>query len=187
MGRHLLIAMFLYTAPEMGTAGWLPAYAELHLSLTPASAPLSLTLFWAGLGFSRVLVGFVFHDIRDTHLLKATLCFTMLARAAAFLLNRPVASMVLFFFIGAGMGAVWPTFVSMIGRRFRQHSGSAVGLIVAIGGFAVPVMHQIIGLLSREKLLGLRYTLLCLGLFTLGNLFMVRRIEGLQGDANGRV
>ena len=179
MGRLLLLAMFLYAAPEMGTAGWLPKYAEVHLGFPAAVAPLSLTLFWAGLGFSRVVVGFLLHDVHDTHLLKAALLLTLLARIAAFMLNRPAASMVIFFFIGAGMGAVWPTFVAMIGRRFRENSGSAVGLIVAMGGLAVPVMHQIIGLLSREQIIGLRYTLLGLGLFTLSNLCMVWRIERL--------
>ena len=186
IGRLLLVAMFLYIATEMGTAGWLPKYAEVHLSLSSGAAPLSLTLFWAGLGFSRALVGFLFHNIRDTHLLKIVLCFTLLARIVAFMLNQSVASMILFFFIGAGMGAVWPTFVAMIGRRFRQTSGSAVGLIVAIGGFAVPIMHQIIGVLSREQILGLRYTLLGLGIFTLSNIFVVWRIEQLErGDMGG--
>jgi fucose permease len=186
MGRLLLIAMFLYAASEMGTAGWLPTYAEVHLSLSSGSAPLSLTLFWAGLGFSRVLVGFLLHDVRDTRLLKTVLFATLLARILAFTLNRSVASMVLFFVIGAGMGAVWPTFVAMIGRRFKQNSGSAIGLIVGTGGFAVPVMHQTIGLLSREQVLGLRYTLLGLGILTLSNLILVFFIERLEnrGDRN---
>ena len=186
MGRLLLVAMFLYVAPEMGTAGWLPTYAELHLALSSGSAPLSLTLFWAGLGFSRVLVGFLIHDVGDTQLLKAVLFLTLLARILVFTLNRTVASMVLFFVIGAGMGAVWPTLVAMIGRRFKRNSGSAVGLIVGTGGLAVPVVHQIIGLLSREQMLGLRYTLLGLGIFTLSNLILVFFIERLEngGDRN---
>jgi hypothetical protein len=84
------------------------------------------------------------------------------------------------------MGAVWPTFVAMIGRRFKQNSGSAIGLIVGTGGFAVPVMHQTIGLLSREQVLGLRYTLLGLGILTLSNLILVFFIERLEnrGDRN---
>lgn len=91
-----------------------------------------------------------------------------------------------FFFLRAGMGTVWPTFVAMIGRRFKQSSGLAVGLIIAVGGLAVPIMHRIIGVLSREEMFGLRYTLLGLGIFTLGNMFVVRRIEQLEkGGAGG--
>jgi fucose permease len=186
VGRLLLVAMFMYTAPEMGTAGWLPKYAEVHLYLSSGIAPISLTLFWAGLGFSRALVGFLLYHIQDTHLLIIALCLTLLARCAAFMLNMPMASMVLFFFIGAGMGTVWPTFVAMIGRRFKHSSGSAFGLIIAVGGLAVPIMHQIIGVLSREEMFGLRYTLLGLGIFTLGNMFVVRWIGQLEkGGAVG--
>jgi nitrate/nitrite transporter NarK len=105
---------------------------------------------------------------------------TLLSRIAAFTLNLPIASMALFFFIGVGMGTVWPTFVAMIGTRFKESSGSAVGLIIGIGGLAVPIMHQIVGVLSREDVLGLRYTLLGLGLFTLSNVFLVWKAGHLE-------
>ena len=85
------------------------------------------------------------------------------------------------------IGTVWPTFVAMIGRMFKQSSGAAIGLIIAVGGLAVPIMHQIIGVLSREEMFGLRYTLLGLGIFTLGNMFVVRRIEQLEKRGAGGV
>jgi len=74
----------------------------------------------------------------------------------------------------------------MIGRRFRQTSGSAVGVIVAIGGLAVPLMHPIIGVLSREQIFGLRYTLLGLGIFTLSNIYLVHRIEKFERGGDRR-
>jgi hypothetical protein len=52
--------------------------------------------------------------------------------------------------------------------------------VIASGGIATPVMHPIIGFLSRESVLGLRFTLLGLGLFTLSNLCIVRRMERLN-------
>ncbi len=186
-GRLLLVAMFFYAAPEMGTAGWLPKYAEVYLHFSSGIAPVSLTLFWAGLGLSRALVGFLFHHIRDTHLLMTALGITLISRIAAFTLNLPVASMALFFFIGLGMGSVWPTFVAMIGTRFKESSGSAVGLIIAVGGLAVPIMHQIIGVLSQEDVLGLRYTLLGLGVFTLSNLFMVWKVMHIENGVGRQI
>ena len=180
LGRILLVAMFCYSAAEMGTAGWLVKYAEIHLLLPVTAAPLSLTLFWAGLGFSRALLGFHLHGVRDTHILILALLLTLSSRIAAFLIQRPVSSMVLFFFLGVGMGTVWPTLVAMIGRRFRRTSGSAVGLVIAAGGIATPIMHQVIGFLSRESVLGLRFTLLGLGVFTMVNLFIVLRMERLN-------
>ncbi len=179
-GRLLLTAMFFYVAAEGGTAGWLAKYAEVYLSVSSALSPLSLTLFWSGLGLSRVLVTFFFRNMHDTQLLTAALVLTVFSRAAAFVLNQKTVSMTLFFFIGFGMGTVWPTLVAIIGRRYRESSGSAVGLITAAGGIAVPIMHQVIGILSREDLFGLRYTMLGLGIFSLMNLFVVNRITGVS-------
>jgi len=175
-GRLLLVAMFFYVAAEMGTAGWLAKYTEVYLLIPSALSPLSLTLFWAGLGLSRALVSFFFRNVRDTHLLTAALLLSIFSRLAAFTLNQKTVCMTLFFFIGFGMGTVWPTLVAIIGRRYRNSSGSAVGLINASGGIAVPIMHQVIGILSRENLFGLRYTMLGLGIFSLMNLFIVNRI-----------
>ncbi len=175
-GRLLLTAMFLYVAAEMGTAGWLAKYAEVYLSVPAALSPLSLTLFWTGLGLSRILVTFFFKKVHDTQLLTAALLLSLFSRAAAFTLNQKTISMTLFFFIGFGMGTVWPTLVAVIGRRYRESSGSAVGLIAAAGGIAVPIIHQVIGVLSRDDLFGLRYTMLGLGIFSLMNLFIINRI-----------
>jgi fucose permease len=124
LGRMLLLAMFCYVAAEMGTAGWLAKYAELYLFFPNATAPLALTLFWAGLGLSRAVAGVHFHGVRDTHFLVAALLFTLGTRIAAFLIRRPLPCMVLFFFLGTGMGTVWPTLVAMIGARFKRTSGS---------------------------------------------------------------
>jgi len=179
-GRLLLLAMFFYVAAEMGTAGWLAKYSEVHLGLSLSISPLSITIFWGGLGLSRALVGFFFKEVRDTHILTAALLLTLAAQMAAFLINMKVASMIFFFFIGVGMGSVWPTLVAIIGARYRESSGSAVGLILAAGGIATPIMHQVIGILSRQDILGLRNTLLGLGIFTLLNLCIVQRIEHEQ-------
>jgi len=176
-GRLLLLVMFFYVAAEMGTAGWLAKYAEVHLSLPVRVAPLAIALFWTGLGLTRALVGLFFHGVRDTHLLTLAFLLTLGSRSAAFLINRLIPTMVLIFFIGAGMGTVWPTLVAIIGARFKRTSGSAVGLAIAAGGIATPIMHPIIGFLSKESVIGLRFTLLCLGLFTLLNLSIVQRME----------
>jgi len=68
----------------------------------------------------------------------------------------------------------------MTGARYRESSGSAVGLTVASGAAAVPIIHQLIGWLSQDHLLGLRFTLSGLGIFTFLNLFIVNRIGNIQ-------
>jgi len=186
-GRLLLLSIFLYVAPEMGTAGWLAKYTEEYLFLSKASAPLSLTLFWGGLGVSRALVGFLFHSIKDIQLLSAAFLLTFIFQISAFTVKTPAAALVFFFFIGFGMGTVWPTLVAMISMRFKQSSGSAVGLAVAVGATAIPIIHQVIGILSRESLFGLQYTLLGLGLLTLFNLYIIYTLYCIQNQAELKI
>jgi fucose permease len=179
-GRLLLISIFFYVAAEMGTAGWITKYAELDLYLPRASAPLSLTLFWGGLAVSRIIVSFALHNIRDTGLISTGLCITLIFQVSAFLIKIPLIALIFFFLTGFGMGTVWPTLVAMTGARYRESSGSAVGLTVASGAAAVPIIHQLIGWLSQDHLLGLRFTLSGLGIFTFLNLFIVNRIVNIQ-------
>jgi nitrate/nitrite transporter NarK len=86
--------------------------------------------------------------------------------------------------MGLGMGAVWPTLVAIVGARFRESSGAAVGIMVAAGGLGVPFIQPIVGWLSNPQLLGLRYTLAALGVFTVVNLVLLRWIRE-PADASG--
>jgi len=184
-GRLLLLSIFIYTAPEMGTAGWLVKYSETVIHLQQVLAPLALTFFWGGLAASRFLVVFFFHSIKDTKLLTASLIITLLFQVLAFLVRLPLAALLCFFFLGFGMGTIWPTLISMAGSRYRKSTGSAVGIMVASSASAIPIIHLLIGLFSQEALFGLRYTLCGLLLFTATNLLIVRRIEKIQRDTTG--
>jgi fucose permease len=172
-GRLMFASMFFYVAPEMGTAGWITKYAEDALSLAPGVAPLALALYWGGLGTSRVVFGSFFHGIKDTHLLLFSLALALSARAGAFLAPSAASAFGFIFLVGFGMGCVWPTLVAMTGTRFRDTSGSAVGLVIAAGACAAPIMQQIIGVLSRDSIFGLRYTLMGLGIFHVASLAAV--------------
>lgn len=169
----LALAVFLYVAAEMGTALWLAKYGELYLRLSPAMAPVCITIFWAGLGVSRGLVGALANRISDSALLSISILLTLAAQLFTFSVSHPVAAMIGIGLIGLGMGAVWPTLVALAGARFREVSGTAIGIIVAAGGIAVPLTQLAVGFLSRAQALGLRFTLLSLSAFTLLDYLLV--------------
>ena len=169
----LALVIFLYVAAEIGTAGWLAKYTGLYLDLSAELAPIAITIFWAGLGISRVLAGVLPHPVSDRVLLAGSLAFTLVAQVFTFLSGSLVPILIGIGLIGLGMGAVWPTLVAIAGRLFRESSGTAVGIMVAAGGLGTPVIQPIIGLLSDPNRLGLRFTLLGLALLTLVNLVLV--------------
>lgn len=174
-------ALFLYVAVEMGTAGWIVKYGRDHLSLSEAAAPLCLAVFWGGVGISRMLVSFAADSLSSRRLLLGSIALTLAAQLGAFLVSRPAAALILLGIMGLGMGSVWPTIVSLAGARFRDSSGIAVGVLVACGACAIPVIQPLIGLAAEPRALGLRTTLLGLSVFTAAELFIVARM-GRRGS-----
>jgi fucose permease len=179
----LALSVFLYVGAEMGTAGWLAKYGELELALSPELAPICISLFWGGLGVSRTLVGALPHRTSDRNLLLAAIALTLAARVFTFLLPGRTAGLVGITVLGVGMGSVWPTIVALAGQRFRGSSGTAIGIVVAAGALAIPVVQLLIGVVSQESLLGLRGSMLSLGLFSLLNLILVARIFPAEAPA----
>jgi FHS family L-fucose permease-like MFS transporter len=179
--RLACAALFLYVAVEMGTAGWIVKYGRDHLSLSEAAAPLCLAVFWGGVGISRMLVSLAADSLSNRRLLLGSIALTLAAQLGVFMVSRPAAALILLGIMGLGMGSVWPTIVSLAGSRFRDSSGIAVGVLVACGACAIPVIQPLIGLAAEPRALGLRTTLLGLSVFTAAELFIVARM-GRRGS-----
>jgi hypothetical protein len=64
----------------------------------------------------------------------------------------------------------------LAGSKFRNASGSAVGIMVAAGALSIPLIQLAIGFTSRPDILGLRRSLLGLTVISLLNLVLVLRI-----------
>ncbi len=174
--RWLSLSIFIYVAAESGISGWLVKYAELNIGLPRAVAPVYLTLFWGGLGISRALVGFLSGRLSDRTLLTVSLSCTLAAQILTFLSTHVTTVMIGIFLIGFCMGCVWPTLVALTGAMFRGSSGTAVGIVISAGGLAVPLIHPLIGFASGPGLLGLKASLLALGIFTVLNIMIVQFI-----------
>ena len=173
--RLLCISLFLYVAVEMGTVSWLAMYSHEILGVTEAMAPISIGLFWAGLGLSRAAIGFLKIKAHDRTILLAATATGLVFHCAAFLAKSATVAFVLFFILGFCWGSIWPTLVAAAGKRFKNSTGAAVGIMVASGAMAIPIVQPIIGALSSEGALGMRGTLLALAVLIVANLVVIRR------------
>jgi fucose permease len=181
--RLLAVSLFLYVAAEMGIAGWAPQFAREVLGVREAMAPIALALFWGGSGLARILAVFFPTAVPARPLLLGGVALTLAGQVAAFTLHNPVLSIAALTLSGIGMGPVWPTLVSIAGVRFRDSTGMAVGMLIAAGAVAVPLVQPLIGLLSQAA--GLRIALLSLSAATLANLFLVSRVRETRPAAPG--
>ncbi|UCF99946.1 MAG: MFS transporter [Spirochaetaceae bacterium] len=172
----LAVSIFLYVAVEMGTAGWLAKYGEIHLGMSRELAPVCITLFWGSLGLSRALVGVLTHRIPDRIVLVFAVGLSIAAQAFSFSVGNTAASLLGIAILGFGMGCIWPTLVALAGSRFRGDSGSAVGIMVAAGALSIPLIQMVIGFTSRADILGLKNSLLGLSALSVLNLLLILRI-----------
>ncbi len=183
--RLLAVCIFLYVAVEIGIAGWIVQYGTEGLGLSEALAPVCLTIFWGGVGVARMLAVFFPTAVPARPLLLSSVAVSLVGHVSAFTFRSPAAALAGLAVAGIGMGAVWPTLVSIAGRRYRDSSGMGVGVLIAAGAVAIPVVQPLIGVLSQPGVLGLRLTLLCLSAVTLANLFVVSRVREASGAGAG--
>ena len=172
----LALSIFLYVAAEMGTAAWLAKYGEIHLGISRELAPICIAVFWGCLGLSRAAVSLLSHRIADRTVLLLAIGLSIGAQLFTFSINNTAASLVGIGVLGFGMGCIWPTLVALAGSKFRNASGSAVGIMVAAGALSIPLIQLAIGFTSRPDILGLRRSLLGLTVISLLNLVLVLRI-----------
>ncbi|NOY10313.1 MAG: MFS transporter [Spirochaetes bacterium] len=179
--KFLAVSLFVYVAAEMGTVSWLAKYGTDLLGLTAGTAPLCIALFWAGLGLSRFLVGSALHGIKSRSILIFSFLFTLTFQILTFSTLKLWIVLPSILFMGIGMGPVWPTLVSVAGTRYSGSNGFAVGTLIAVGGIAVSLVQPLIGILSKQSVLGLRLTMLSLSLLTIYNLirtgFLKSKVE----------
>ena len=175
--RLLCLSIFLYVSAEMGTATWLVRYGVDNLSMTLEAAPLLITFFWIGLGITRLLIGVV--PLRISSLNLVTICFiaAVVFQTFSLLVQSTFFIFLSITLLGCSLGTIWPTLVSIAGKYFRDQSGVAVGIMVAAGAMGIPIISLVISGLSSIPSLGIKGTLLFLGLFHLGNLALVRVIR----------
>jgi fucose permease len=174
--RLMCISIFLYVSVEMGTAGWLAKYGYEYLYLPVSLAPLLITAYWGGHGVSRFLVGMFSSNISNNKLLTISYILAFIFQVLSFSTAKHYVTMMFIFFLGFSMGCIWPTLVSMAGAQFKESSGAAVGFLIAAGAFGVPFIQQIMGFLSNPVILGLRFSLLSLSIFSFINIIILSTI-----------
>lgn len=182
--RLLCLSMFLYVSAEIGTAVWLARYGVEYLSMTLETAPLLIMFFWIGLGITRFIVGVFPLRISSFKLITTCLLSAIIFQMLSFLFLDRYLVFIFVTLLGASLGTIWPTLVSIAGRYFRDKSGSAIGIMIACGAVGIPIISLLTSWISSIPFIRLRGTMLFLSLFFLANLILVRHIEKTDGASS---
>ena len=158
---------FLYTACEFAMWNWLPRY------LIASDVPSATALNILSLGFA---CGMLLGRLGAAQLLaKASPLPVILASSVAmavttFLmlhLSSPVAIAVVVFLAGLAMAPVFPTTIAIVGRIFKQRSGTAIGFAITCGFSGLVLSSPVIAWLSGADPRGIGRGLLLIPVLSL--------------------
>ena len=135
--------LFLYVGAEVGFAGWIYTYATtLRLSDAPTAAYLT-SVFWGALTLGRMLTIPIVARISPESVLISTLAGCLIS--LALILASPNSLTAIFvgtFCLGVSMAPIFPTTLSLAGRRMRL-TGHVTGWFIvgaSAGSMLIPLL-----------------------------------------------
>ncbi len=90
----LMGILLFYCGHQMGINSWLPAYMQKTLHLAPAAASLSVSAFWIGLIFSRLISAVLTRYMSEERILKAGLLAGTVSLAVGIMSRMPVVTVI---------------------------------------------------------------------------------------------
>ena len=139
----IALFLFLYLGAEVGFAGWIFTYTiELKLSEATTAAYLT-SLFWGSLTLGRMLTIPVAVRFRPRFILMGSLAGCLLSLGLMLLKSGSFAAILIGTAgLGLSMAAIFPTTLSLAGRRMSM-TGQATGWLVlgsSSGAMLVPLI-----------------------------------------------
>jgi FHS family glucose/mannose:H+ symporter-like MFS transporter len=143
----LAIAIGCYVAAELGISSWLVRYlADAPIAI----ATLALSLFWGGLGLSRLVSSFI-ADRMGAVAFATTWSFVCGAAIFAALVAAPVLPLAIACFAIAGFaaGPIYPSIMA-IGGALHPGRASMVGSVLASAGMVGSIVYPpLVGVVSE--------------------------------------
>ena len=171
--------LFIQSGLEMTVGGWSAAFLNDELAIGARQSVLFLSLYWLGLIIARVALAGLLRHIQK-HIVMMYSFLIGIAGSILLLLSQDlVLALPGLLLTGMGFAAVFPLVFAYVGSLYPKYSGTAFGVILAIGLLGGMSYPYIVGILAatfnlRTALLIVPVSLLCSGLVFL-NLY--RRIK----------
>jgi MFS transporter, FHS family, L-fucose permease len=166
--------LLLYVGAELGISNWIAEYFVRIFGAAPATASLTVSLFWIGLLAGRLGVPLVYRGARQEVVLvlaslllvaaTVTLCAIGFAAAGAAVGALIPLAFAFTFLAGLGCSIIYPTVISLVGIACKDAQAEAISFSVAGGGvglFAFPFLMSWISQVYGIKLGFASYALVC--------------------------
>lgn len=136
------IAMAVYVGAEEMVSFFTDSFFKLTLGAPELSA-LALSLFWAGMIPTRMLIGMIKH--RHKEVIISCAVGIILCIAVVMLVPATTAKVAAYCALGAFCGPCWPLIMDMTAKRYPHSAGTVSNVMISVGGFGGAVMPIIAG------------------------------------------
>lgn len=134
-----------------GVSGlWGSAYLVYALGFSTSRAAASITLYYVGMALGRFLSGLVSAKLPGWKIIRLGVAVTALGIILLFV-PTPVTAVTALFFLGLGIGPVYPNIMHLTPRHFGEDvSASVMGSQMATAYFGIMIGPPIFGLLAEH-------------------------------------
>jgi fucose permease len=131
-----------------GTADWSAVYPHESLASTPGFAAAAFAAFSVKRTAGRLLGDRLTASFGPVALVRFCGALASIGMTTSLLFDRPLAGVVAFACVGAGMSITAPQVCSAAGRRDPAQAGAALSLVVSLGYVGFLVGPIVIGTVS---------------------------------------
>ncbi len=142
----LAFAIALYVAAEVGVSNWL---VRLLAAQPLIAATATLSLFWGGLAFGRLLSFWLAERFNYVHFTIACMLLASAALAGAVLAPWPVDAM-LFTLTGLLYGPIYPMIMALGGHLYPQRLAALSGSLTTAAQVGSVVYPPLMGLMASR-------------------------------------
>lgn len=128
------VLVFLYGGVESGFSGWAPTYLEYTLGVTPASAALSVSVYWLSYLAGRILSTALALRIGPGVVLEGALAVLVVGGVVlALSVGHALGTTIGMILLGGATGPIYPSMFGIVTQRFADRAAFAVSAVSAIG------------------------------------------------------
>jgi fucose permease len=142
------LILFLYVGSENGMGGWTGTYLQQSVSMPADQAALIVSGFWMTLTLGRLIGAYLGTRWTSDRLMLVSLTGAVFGGMLLALTTGNLALTIAAVLItGLFFGPIYPTTFSISASLFKESSGKAAGLIVALaslGGMFLPPLQGVV-------------------------------------------
>lgn len=150
----MMLCLMFYCGIESGFSEWASIYYIDFLSLNKILSSQSIGLFWIGISLGSFFFASISKFISREKMVIIP-CLGIVISFGLFLLENPLLSIIMSFWIGFFLGPIFGTCLGMGSERQKENSGAATSILFGgayIGGALFPFLMGLIGDITNIKM-----------------------------------